>query len=88
MIIYEKKDYWLNPLYLILKGFLMLWNPSPRKIKIQKKGGGYLLDIRGKRLSKKIQSQELARRRANGEEERKCYSISPRGSTELYGSTK
>lgn len=70
-------------IYLIFSVF----NPFPRRIKVVK-DGKYILDIRGRWLSNKIQKQELARRKLAGEEERQCFKISSKGSVEMSGSTE
>jgi len=66
---------------------LSIWNPFPQRVKIMTEGR-YVLDIRGRIISNKIQKSELARRKLAGEEERQCFKISPKGSVEMFGSTE
>ena len=75
-----------NPNWFIFLIF-SIWNPFPRRMKIMK-DGKYVLDIRGRWLSNKIQKQELARRKLAGEEERQCFKIYSKGSVEMSGSTE
>ena len=46
------------------------------------------MDLRQKRISNQITKKELARRRANGEDERKCFRILAKGSAEMSGNAK
>jgi len=87
MTLYEPKKTFWRILYLILIGLLRIWNPCPRRLKAVR-DGNYVLDIRGRRLSNKIQKRELVRRKLAGEEERQCFRISQKGSVVMSGSTK
>lgn len=72
--------------YKLLTILVSIWNPFPRRIKVVK-GDRYILDTWGRMKSRRITQKELARRRANGEEERQCFTISARGSVVLTGKT-
>jgi hypothetical protein len=71
----------------IICALFSIFNPFPRRFKIMR-NGKYVLDIRGRWLSNKIQKQELARRKLAGEEERQCFKIYSKGSVEMSGSTE
>lgn len=75
-----------NPNWLIVL-LVSIWNPFPRHIKVVK-DGKYVLDIRGRVISNRIQKSEIARRKLAGEEERQCFKISSEGSVEMSGSTE
>ncbi len=82
MIFYYKSD---CGIFRGIFFFLMrVWNPLPRRIKIVR-DGKYVLDVRGRWISNKIQKRELARRRMAGEEEKKCFKVYPAGSIEMSG---
>jgi hypothetical protein len=74
-------------LYLFLVGMIWIFNPLPRHLKVVYRGR-YVLDIRGRYTSNKIQRSELARRRLAGEEERQCFTISQAGSVDVYGTKR
>ena len=66
---------------------LAVFNPFPRRIKIVK-DGKYVLDIIGRRKSKRVEQQELARRREQKEDERQCFTISAKGLVEMSGKSE
>jgi hypothetical protein len=80
MIIQESK----SRSYRLLAFLVGILNPFPRRLKMVR-GGVYILDIRGRRKSRKIEQQELARRRKQKEEKEQCFTISAKGSVEMFG---
>jgi len=73
--------FWLKPL-------VWFWNPSPRRIKVRSRKGGYVLDIRGRMRDRRIREAELLRRVENGEELVKIHKIGLVGSIEMEGRSK
>lgn len=71
-----------------LKPFVWLWNPFPKRIKVRSRSGGYVLDIKQRKIDEETREAELLRRAEEGEELQQTFNIHARGNVELEGRSK
>lgn len=65
-----------------------IWNPFRRRLKLRWPNGKPVLDIRSKRLSKKISEAEINRRIKNREDLKQCFQIRSRNSLSMSGKSE